>query len=493
MSTDKCPFCGKGKDEYPKCAFCEETEDSGETMANQNSFEELIKEHAEQFCKTEDSVCFKPDIPEKKLNNAIKSYANEVDPSNVTALFDGTVLGSAKEGFLITLAGFYSKDSDARFIDFNAIQSVNLEQTDVPKIKKCLMIHLKDGMTQVYGEDNPNLKIEEFQTFLEKVTEYREQGLINETDKFIIVEDMPDSVKVNYVKAVVQMTLEDDGVIDEDELAEIQVLVTQLNFEPELRHEIRQYVANPCLTIDDILSEMDQDAPKGSEHVLHISLLKDMIRVHRATKGEVPFRDREFIVSVAERYEIADEQLEVIEQACIYDEMIVAGKVDDNMIIKNAKELASKAGAVGIPIAAVYLSGSVAGLSAAGITSGLAALGLGGVLGFSSMVTGIGAAVLIGVGAYKGIQWLAGGSKREKVSKREFMIQEVIKLNQKTITNLAEDINFFGLKIVESARESEINEGLIEKLGKELTVFSNALGVLKAKGIDLEGVLNEAK
>ena len=176
-----------------------------------------------------------------------------------------------------------------------------------------------------------------------------------------------------------------------------------------------------------------------------------------------------------------------------YDEMIAAGQVDDNMIINNAKKLASKAGAVGIPIAAVYLSGSVAGLSAAGITSGLAALGLGGVLGLSSMVTGIGAAVLIGVGAYKGIRWLTKSSKREKVSKREFLIQEVIRLNQKTITNLAEDINFFGLKIVEQTRESEINKKMIEKLGKELTVFGNALGVLKAKGVNLEGVLNEAE
>lgn len=468
-------------------------------MTSQNSFEELIKEHAEQFCKIKESVCFKPDIPEKKLKNAIKSYANEIEPSNVIALFDGTVFGSAKEGFLITLAGFYSKDSEAKFIDFNAIQSVNLEQRKIPqkkgnpKIEKSLKIHLKDGMTQTYEEEDPSVKIEEFQTFLRKVIEYREQGLINETDKFIIVEDMPDSVKANYVKAVVQMTLQDDKVIDEDELAEIQVLITQLNFKPELRYEIRLYIANPCLTIDEILSKMDQDTPKGSEYVLHISLLKDMIRVHRATKGNVTFRDREFIVNVAHRYGITDEQLEVIEQACMYDEMIVAGEADDNMIIKNAKEMASKAGAVGIPIAAVYLSGSVVGLSAAGITSGLAALGLGGILGLSSMVTGIGVAVLIGVSAYKGIQWLTGGSKREKISKKEFMIQEVIKLNQKTITNMAEDINFFGLKIVDLIREAEINKGLIEKLGKELTAFSNALSVLNAKGINLENILNEAE
>jgi hypothetical protein len=54
----------------------------------------------------------------------------------------------------------------------------------------------------------------------------------------------------------------------------------------------------------------------------------------------------------------------------------------DDALKRSMKELTAKAGAVGVPLAAVYLSGSVIGMSAAGITSGLATLGLGGVLGF---------------------------------------------------------------------------------------------------------------
>ena len=77
---------------------------------------------------------------------------------------------------------------------------------------------------------------------------------------------------------------------------------------------------------------------------------------------------------------------------CDFDEQILAGQISDSQIANHAKTLAAKASAVGMPIAAVYLSGSVVGLSASGITSGLAALGLGGVLGLSSMVTGIGTA-----------------------------------------------------------------------------------------------------
>lgn len=63
--------------------------------------------------------------------------------------------------------------------------------------------------------------------------------------------------------------------------------------------------------------------------------------------------------------------------------------------------------AVGIPIAAVYVSGSVIGLSAAGITSGLAALGLG--LG---MVPGIGVAVLLGTGVFLGVRALLDSARQ---------------------------------------------------------------------------------
>ena len=63
-------------------------------------------------------------------------------------------------------------------------------------------------------------------------------------------------------------------------------------------------------------------------------------------------------------------------------------------------------------------SGSVVGLSAAGISSGLAALGFGGLFGLSGMVTGIGALLVIGYGAKKGVDILSGKSDIEKRKKK---------------------------------------------------------------------------
>ena len=76
-----------------------------------------------------------------------------------------------------------------------------------------------------------------------------------------------------------------------------------------------------------------------------------------------------------------------------------------------------------MPLGAIYLSGSVTGLSAAGIVSGLAALGMGGVLGLSAMVTGIGVAIIVGGTTYKGVRWALSGSERHRASLREVMLQ----------------------------------------------------------------------
>ena len=98
---------------------------------------------------------------------------------------------------------------------------------------------------------------------------------------------------------------------------------------------------------------------------------------------------------------------------------------------------------VEVIVAIVYLSGRVVGLSAAGITSGLTTFGQGRALGLSSMMTGIGTLILVGLGVYKGINWLMEGSKRDKESRCEIMLKKVIAKRQKAIANLTKNIQSF--------------------------------------------------
>ena len=50
-----------------------------------------------------------PNIPPKKLRNALESYAPGIAPADVLVLIDDTVFGGAKEGMIITKRKLFSK------------------------------------------------------------------------------------------------------------------------------------------------------------------------------------------------------------------------------------------------------------------------------------------------------------------------------------------------------------------------------------------------
>jgi hypothetical protein len=144
--------------------------------------------------------------------------------------------------------------------------------------------------------------------------------------------------------------------------------------------------------------------------------------------------------------------------------------IDDNHAADAIKAAVSGLPAVGVPIAAVVYSGSVVGLSAAGITSGLAALGLG--LG---MVPGIGVAILIGTAAFVGLNYLFDtGSKRKKERyrrERERKAQLAMQNLQETINLLVERMS----KLEEDAADAKANKEAIGLLNERLTKLKQVL------------------
>lgn len=71
-------------------------------------------------------VFARPNIPRKKLEGAISSYAPGVSPDDVLILLDDTVFGGAKEGLLITNDAIYCKQKfeDRRFMKFSDITTL---------------------------------------------------------------------------------------------------------------------------------------------------------------------------------------------------------------------------------------------------------------------------------------------------------------------------------------------------------------------------------
>lgn len=435
-----------------------------------------------QFKLLDDKIFISPNIPDKKMNGAIKGIAPEASPDYVLAILDTTVFGSAKEGLLCTGEKLYIKAITSKSIEinFSQISSVDydVDQGLTEKGKEFknefIKINMKDGSIIDITEETYAVNKEKLATILNNIVEKSlEDFEFVSTIQTLPLALMQSEVKVSYIKLVCNYSFSYNRQISPAHYAEISSLIVRINIEPSDRFEIRGYMTNyENMVADDKLLEIISDKINFEDfEMIKQSLIKDIISISRKTNKHTDWNKDKYIVTFVNKLQVKYEQVEVINEAIINDEDIITKRKNDSEIEKGIKDLASKVGAVGVPLAAIYLSGSVVGVSAAGISSGLATLGLGGLLGFSSMFTGIGVAVLVGVGTYKGLRKITGIGDIENNKQRELMLQAIIINSQKSLNYLIEDVNEITRRLTE-----EISKGLQTKFKiEELTMILSML------------------
>ena len=444
------------------------------------SVENYIKENVSIVGE---KVFIAPNIPEKKLNNAISSIAEGVNPEYVLAIVDTTLFGSAKEGIVflgdrLFVRDILEKPSIFNFFDISKAEYVCEESTkDNGKIAKTekVILKLNDGTEQKLSLPSVGIKFEEFANFINGIiNEGGEEKKFETTSQTLPLSDMDDEVKNAYIKIICNYAYSDDDVIDAKEYAEIISLIVRIDYNAKDRLNLRSYMCDKN-NIEDSKSLIDylfENIPEGCSDIVKKSLIKDIIYIYKLKNDMDQWKNDKFIVELQNELNINDEQIELIISVIKNDENILNERKNDSDIVKSMKEIGAKAGAVGVPLAAVYFSGSVIGMSAAGLTSGLATLGMGGFLGFSSMFTGIGVVALLGVGTYQGIKKVTGLSELENNKQRELMLQAIIKNSQKSLNYLIEDVNEISKQLTE-----EIDKGMeatikIKKLSKLLDMLS---------------------
>ena len=131
--------------------------------------------------------------------------------------------------------------------------------------------------------------------------------------------------------------------------------------------------------------------------------------------------------------------------------------------------------------------GWVSGLGGAGITTGLAALGFGGLLGLSAMVTGIGTVVILGVAVHQGTRYLLATNEREREKRREYLIQQVVKHHQQAMAELTDDIAGLARRMEAGLEQTVRNEERLIALKAELGAFEQALVSLQTSQESFEG------
>ncbi|MEL3927206.1 hypothetical protein V1669_07340 [Aeromonas enteropelogenes] len=452
-------------------------------MHNINIF---IKENVSKIAHN--GLLIAPDIPEKKLNNAAKSMNLEDTIGAVIALLDSTLFGSGKDGLAFTGEKMVYKPA------FESPEVVNFSDLETAEYVRNVTTNDKGKekiteYTTITRKDASSFKVENIsECNLEKLAEFlntisSQFDTFEEEDQLVALSEMSEELKVAYLKVIVNMAYSDDGEVDKDEFSQILLLMTRLELSSESRFALREYITTTGVldSLESLIQKIDDTSAPSHNKSVKISLVKDLFSVFMSVNNGQHdnfafFKDNNYL------FNVSDEEVELIIAALKLDFKMLSDDFSDDALTRGMKELGAKAGAVGVPLAAVYLSGSVVGMSAAGLTSGLATLGLGGVLGFSSMATGIGVAVLLGLGAYKGIKHLTGANELDKTKRRELMLNEVIKQTQTTVSYLMEDINFITIKLNETILSHGVQDEKVKLLLQKVKLLTSAGNVLTQKG-----------
>ena len=469
-------------------------------------FGKLANKVVNKLSDTTNSQVLVAPFDKKYLDNASKAFKCD-DFSSILAIFDHTLAGSCEEGLLFTGTKMIQKVilTDPVVFVYDEMQSAEWGQkykTDKNGNSKLdyeyVEIKFKDPEKEnviIKGlHDCDYIFLEEF---INKILQHEN---FKDENQLKIIADMPDPLKVAYLKIIVNAALSNDNEIDEKELAEIFLLMDRVGLEAgkEPRFEVRAYmsdVSSENLTdIKELLEDIKANSDGSQFKSIMISLVKDIANIHFIgiddfNKADV--KDVKFIQDNKSLFGLNDSDIGLAFDTIKQDYSILYNNFDDDKIKTLIKDLSAKATSVGVPLGAVYISGSVFGLSAAGMTSGLAALGMGGILGLSSMVTGLGFAMLIGVGAYQGVRYLTGANQVSNYKQRELMLHEAIKQTQKSICNVIEDINYIVLKL-NDIRQSDTNKNQkIQQLEKIVKQFVSAAKSMTNKQDTYENSVNK--
>ncbi|MBB5336418.1 TerB family tellurite resistance protein [Pectinatus brassicae] len=247
-----------------------------------------------------------------------------------------------------------------------------------------------------------------------------------------------------------------DGGLDKDELRKIFEVMNTDEFSEQGKMVIQNYLVEEP-DIEKIIRNFKMDINMGIEQIEYIAYL-NAIEIS-ICNDEINTAQQELLARLKKAFVITDEQDKEMRKFAQKAKEIADRGIDDAYAKDALKSAIAGLGGVGVPLAAVYFSGSVIGLSAAGITSGLAALGLG--LG---MVPGIGVAILIGAVIFIGAKELfdIGGKNQEKKVQleRERRAEQVIRNLQDTINCLIDKIS----ELEKKAQDAVANREAIHKL-----------------------------
>lgn len=239
------------------------------------------------------------------------------------------------------------------------------------------------------------------------------------------LEDYSENEQVAYLSILSSICYVDKEFSDKEK-RQLDVLLENLNISYEGKGKI--YSAIFSLQNEDKLSNLELIQDLNSTE-LKYTLISDLCLF---AFSDLSFSDEEYqyILEIGELLNITQEQIYAIKSVQENVAKIKDIPSNSEKFKRIIKDSASKLAGAGVPIGAIAASGSVTGLSAAGITSGLAALGaiVGGgmIAGAVIVVPAMAAGSAFGVKKLLDIVWKDNEESEKQKEKKESPQERII-------------------------------------------------------------------
>ena len=447
-------------------------------------------------------------ISSEVLDKAANVFKIDQEDYNfIVAAVDSSLTGNFGEGFVFTGTKIFYKEVFEKPVVFLYEDIVSAKYEKKMKYDKngneqldseYVEISLQNG--KVFNmRGNPYCDVEFLSEFINQIIKI---GSYQDENQLVPVTDMSDELKLAYVKIVVNMAFLNDDGFNSKKFAEVFLLMDKIGLDKDSKFIIMEYMSTinkeNIVNLQELIEIIKQNSTSSAYKSIMISIIKDSISTYFANvdakdMDKVILSDINSIEKNKAFFDLNDEDINLAFRAVKEDYSILNKNFDDETVKSLIKDLGVKASSVGVPLGALYISGSVVGLGATGITSGLATLGMGGVLGLSSMATGIGVVALIGVGTYQGVKHLTGANELSKYKYRELMLQEAIKQTQKSIYNVIDTINDLVLRINNAVLDQKENNKKIQKLKQMISSFVGAAKIMTDKQDSFQNSKNRLK
>lgn len=457
-----CPECG-----YKIMAVADVTTDKNEIQLSsieKVSSEEYLNQSLKKLKDLRKDIYVTPDIPSKKLVNAAKCIAEDINPQLIIGLIDTSIFSNGKEGVVITgtemfLPGIkieYEKFQDCRIETvMNAMDS-----TDNPQSYEILKISLEGEAIEISSKDI-NIPLGILHDILIGIKQ--NVDTFENSNQMVQLSDLKDDTICAYLKIAIDYLKADDGIIDAKEYKELISLISRIKVSKDVHKKLQEYRFSPKeqldfrQLIDDLFYQLKQEHVSVS--IIYQALFMDLLLLRKEQMKQ--WKSDETLVYIQHLLNINDKQIEFIIRRIEFDEQIVTVRLDDKTLNKQVNELAAIASGAGVSLGALAVTGSTMGFGMS-LSGGLLSLAVGGGLSGLALIAGA------GFGVYKGVKYFTGTNQMESYGIRISALKEKITRMEAANIYILEDINYLGKKLSDLVEKFKESEEITEELFVEI-------------------------